>query len=256
MSKIALERIQKEQQAKTGNLDLTSLGLTAIPAEIKGMSWLTSLKLHDNKIKKIENLDTLIQLDLLSLHTNEITKIEGLKDLKSLEMLYLHGNKITKIEGLEGLKTITVLYLNANKISKIEGLSDLVNLGMLNLFNNEITTIEGLKDLKSLSFLYLHHNPICQISVIEQLTGLSVFSFGSQICTVTFEQDILNNIPVIYLNGRFENTDFLSTEILDKIPVFREGPRINLGESEETTDVNLLIGARKIHCKKGIYIRT
>jgi len=50
------KRIEKEQENRTGQLDLRYLELTIIPAEIQSMDWLTHLDLSSTQVKVIENL--------------------------------------------------------------------------------------------------------------------------------------------------------------------------------------------------------
>ena len=45
------KRIEKEQENRTGQLDLGYLELTIIPAEIQSMDWLTHLNLNSTQVK-------------------------------------------------------------------------------------------------------------------------------------------------------------------------------------------------------------
>jgi Leucine-rich repeat (LRR) protein len=59
------------------------------------------LNLFNNRIKKIEALEKLINLNTLILSFNEIESIEGLSECKLLKRLDLNHNFIRKIEGLD-----------------------------------------------------------------------------------------------------------------------------------------------------------
>ena len=61
---------------------------------------LVQLNVHCNKIKKIENFENLVNLQLLDLSSNEIEKIEGLEHLANLKVLNLSCNQIEVISGL------------------------------------------------------------------------------------------------------------------------------------------------------------
>ena len=65
---------------------------------------LRELELYDNQISKLENLDSLVNLEILDVSHNRLRKIEGLENLTKLKKLYLVSNKITKIENLSHLK--------------------------------------------------------------------------------------------------------------------------------------------------------
>lgn len=60
------------------------------------------------QIEKLENMETLVNLQFLDVSYNRITKIEGLSELKKLKELHLVHNKITVIEGLEEVGTLRI----------------------------------------------------------------------------------------------------------------------------------------------------
>lgn len=98
--------------------------------------------------------------DVLYLHFNAFKKIENLDSFINLKVLYLENNCIKKIEGLNNLKSLTCLYLQENMIEKIENIEELVNLNTLNLSDNNIKKIENLKFNKKLNSLLLKRNKI------------------------------------------------------------------------------------------------
>lgn len=119
-----------------------------------------------NKIRKIENLD-LPNLKILSLQSNRITKIENLDSLTNLEELYLSENGLTKMEGLNNLFNLKVLDLSLNMIENIENVEGLRELQELWFNGNNLskwTDIENLCSLSKLKCLYLEHNPIFYIN--------------------------------------------------------------------------------------------
>lgn len=61
------------------------------------------LDLNHGRIKKLENLEPLRQIERLYFRWNLITKIENLNTLVTLKELELYDNQITKIENLEAL---------------------------------------------------------------------------------------------------------------------------------------------------------
>ncbi|CAD7959621.1 unnamed protein product [Amoebophrya sp. A120] len=77
---------------------------------------LRKLDLSGNNLRKIENLEPLVQLRELSLHSCEIEKMENLEHFQFLERLELQYNKIAKVQNLENLKSLTFLNLDKNKI--------------------------------------------------------------------------------------------------------------------------------------------
>ena len=141
-----------------------------------------NLYLHFQGFKKIQNLDSFINLQVLYLENNSINKIEGLDKLINLTCLYLQNNYIKKIENLENNLKLSILNLSNNKIQTIENISFLNNLENLYISKNilsSITDLQELTQLKSLSLLDIQNNPFaCSpdelISFLNSLENLKV----------------------------------------------------------------------------------
>ncbi len=143
--------------------------------EIINLKKLVSLRkmcLRHQKIKKIEGLEMLVDLDVLDLHGNQIEEIEGLKSLSDLKELILGLSKIKEIKGLESLRYLNYLRLDQNEIEKIEGLKSVGELKSLLLNRNKIERIEGLDELKNLEYLNLSQNKIERIEGLDELKNL------------------------------------------------------------------------------------
>ena len=61
----------------------------------------------------------MVNLTILDLGDNRIRKLEGLDSLTLLSEFYCAKNKLTKIEGLDKLKNLYLLALQANFIDRI-----------------------------------------------------------------------------------------------------------------------------------------
>jgi Leucine-rich repeat (LRR) protein len=59
-------------------------------------------------IKKIEGLQSCLELEQVWLLENKISRIQGLDHLTCLRELYLYSNQLTAIEGIAKLTTLTV----------------------------------------------------------------------------------------------------------------------------------------------------
>ncbi|KAL7279020.1 hypothetical protein ACG7TL_006853 [Trametes sanguinea] len=136
--------------------NLTGLGAT-----------LRSLELGGNKIRQIEGLDALVNLEELWLGKNKITKLEGLDNLKKLKILSIQSNRITKLEGLEGLENLEELYLSHNGISKLEGLEKNPKLRTLDVGANFIEKVENVSHLTNLEELWMNDNKISTLQDLE-----------------------------------------------------------------------------------------
>lgn len=136
-----------------------------------------------NKIKKIENLDKLVNLECLALQANRILKLEKLDKLVNLTELYVSENGIEEIEGLEQNKLIETLDFAKNRLTSIKNLDHLENLEefwvnrlftsskfinklldiLLQANSNQITdwkNIDNLRNNKKLATVYLEYNPL------------------------------------------------------------------------------------------------
>jgi len=132
---------------------------------------LRSLELGGNRIRTIENLDALVNLEELWLGKNKITKLENLGTLKKLKILSMQSNRVTKLEHLEGLESLEQLYLSHNGVLRIEGLEKNFKLKTLDLGNNEISALENLSHLKELQELWTNDNRIPDLRALERELG-------------------------------------------------------------------------------------
>lgn len=114
---------------------------------------LKELNLSFNYITKIENLETLVNLEVLSLFSNHITKIENLQTLEKLVTLSIGNNLIATLDGVS-LTSIFCLYY-----SKLYILSISFNIFFFIL---QLKQIERLRFVSSLKVLNLEGNPIAK----------------------------------------------------------------------------------------------
>lgn len=90
------------------------------------------LRVSNQHIMRISNLDTCVNLIELCLSYNSIISISGLDNLASLKKLDLSHNKLTKIENLRCLGgELRILDLQSNQIEKLSEISSLTNVPML-----------------------------------------------------------------------------------------------------------------------------
>lgn len=157
-NKIALEKIKKEKETKTGVLNLSGCLLEAIPPDILQMNWLRELYLMDNMIRHIKNLDNASQLIKLDLTNNEIEVIENLENLTSLQILELKGNKLKSVEGLKNNNKLRELGLSDNNIEILNGIGHLQELKKLYISRNRLTDITELSLLPHLKRIVLTGN--------------------------------------------------------------------------------------------------
>ena len=146
---------------KTGyEMNFFSRNIDMIPSCIEKHVGVKDLKLYDNHVGKIENLEKLVNLKGLDVSLNQIGKLEGLNNLVNLEWLYLRDNQIGKLEGLDALANLKELNVGDNQIGKLENLDTLANLEWLYLRDNQIGKLEGIDTLVKLKNLDVSRNNI------------------------------------------------------------------------------------------------
>ncbi|ORX52576.1 L domain-like protein [Piromyces finnis] len=128
---------------------------------------LKALILGHNKISKIENLESLINLNTLVLSYNKIEEVSNLTCLKSLTKLSIAHNKIRVFPDLRMNTELKELRLNNNRLLGVpEYVKFLPKLEILDLGNNflkEFSDIENLKSLFHLNNLNLKGNPVTKL---------------------------------------------------------------------------------------------
>jgi len=130
------------------------------------------LELNHRHLRKLSNLDRLVNLKILSVCDNEILQIQGLDYCENLEELLMEENRITKIECLDRLWRLKKLDLGKNKITKIENLEALTHLAQLSLEDNEVESLLGLQGMSTLMELYMGNNKIADMREILHLKAL------------------------------------------------------------------------------------
>ena len=153
-----------------------------------------NLYLHFQGFRKIQNLDSFTNLQVLYLENNSINKIEGLDKLVNLTCLYLQNNYICEIENLEHNTKLSILNLSNNKIQSIPNISYLEQLDNFYLSKNSLSTIqdlEGLLQLKSLSLLDIQNNPF-SVTPDELITFLNKLD---KLKVLYLKGDITRSIP-------------------------------------------------------------
>lgn len=90
------------------------------------------------------NLPNNDNINVLYLHNNQIRRIENLGHLRNLTSLYLQRNRIKKIENLDSLTRLKKLFLGYNEILVVEGLHNLENLEELHIQKQNIEDGDSL----------------------------------------------------------------------------------------------------------------
>ena len=145
---------------------------------MKKLTKLNDLFCGDNQIKKIKNINSLINLEKLCLENNQIEEIEGINNLINLKELSLSNNHVKQIKNLEEFINLEVLMLDGNEIRNIENLDTLVNLEYLDLSDNNIQEFTNMNVLIKIKELFIYDNSITIIPLtIMNLAELHHFRY-------------------------------------------------------------------------------
>ncbi|MYH80139.1 hypothetical protein F4009_11170 [Candidatus Poribacteria bacterium] len=111
---------------------------------------------HIKDLKPLENLTSLIELNLTD---NQISDISPLADLISLRHLHLKNNRISDISPLAKLIQLQRLGLGQNLISDVFSLTKLTQLKWLGIYSNLISDLAPLEPLLESTIILSHSNP-------------------------------------------------------------------------------------------------
>jgi hypothetical protein len=180
-------------------LDLGGRGLSLVPSELRFLSNLSSLYLHQNQITVIDpqtfaNLQNLMHLNL---NENSISGFnpETFANLTRLVSLSLYKNKIASLPpGLfDKLINLHRLTLASNEITSIPPrlFCKLAQLDQLSFSRNKITVLdpEGFEGLNNLTFVTLINNNIGAI-------GSKTFALLTKLRVLLLDNNKIENIDV------------------------------------------------------------
>lgn len=116
------------------------------------------LNLFNNKIRRIQGLDAMVNLKTLILSFNELENMDGLENCNNLVKLDLHNNFIRQISHVENKENLVFLDLTHNWISDW-GMVDLVSThcNSLKEFGMKCNPLATKKDYRSMMFSKLSH---------------------------------------------------------------------------------------------------
>lgn len=206
---IARHRIEEARREGTPRVDLTSLGLTSVPATLGELAEVYGVFLDYNKLTSVpETLGRLARLGDLSLSYNKLTSVpDTIGDLAQLGALDLSRNQLTSVPKTLGqLAQLHYLHLEGNQLTSVpDTLGQLTELKRLHLSSNQLTGVpEALGQLTQLQYLHLEDNRLTSLpETFEQLTNLEhLFLHGNdalgipaEVLGPTYEDQMLRGIP-------------------------------------------------------------
>jgi len=162
---MAATRIEEALKNKSTVLDLSGLGLTALPPNFVQIApTLTFLELQQNKFQSVPHeISLCTRLEILNLAQNELITGYGLDAPRKLATIDLRGNQFSIFppELLE-LPLLKSLDLSDNKIARLPaGIRILKELEFLDLSHCQIEVLPPeIAEITSLHTIRLHNNPL------------------------------------------------------------------------------------------------
>ena len=138
-------RIQLCLERKVTSIDLSDLGLSKVPDEIKNLTYLRSINLSENCIKELPDfIGSFTSLENLNIGYNKLSFLpEIVGNLNSLEKLDVHCNELITIpESIGKLSMLNFIDLSYNRLSALPELfNDLCRLEHCIIKGNNIDSI-------------------------------------------------------------------------------------------------------------------
>lgn len=179
-----LEIIDRGAKFEGSVLDLSGLGITELPPEIKKLRALRKLILDDNHLTDLPpEIGELKNLESLWIRNNSLRTLpQEINCIPNLYEILLNENRFGSIpDSIVSLKRLTRLNLQGNNIRGLpDGLYKMSDLRFLALGRNSIRHIStDIKHLKNLRYLSFEQNLITtlpiQLQDIQELVGIDTF---------------------------------------------------------------------------------
>jgi small GTP-binding protein len=205
---MAARRIADLAQAHGSHLDLSNLGLTAVPDSIGQLTDLTGLNLNGNRLTAVpDSIGQLTDLTGLNLSDNRLTAVpDSIGQLTDLTGLDLSDNRLTAVpDSIGQLTDLTTLNLNGNRLTAVpDSIGQLTALIGLGLSGNRLTAVpDWIGQLTALATLNLSGTELTAVpDWIGQLTDLTWLGLsGNRLTAVPDSIGQLTDLTELRLDG-------------------------------------------------------
>ncbi|CAL6002498.1 leucine-rich_repeat domain-containing protein [Hexamita inflata] len=191
-----LYNLAKFKKLHTLDISCNNVDLT----HIHNVLSLTKLSMRLCRLKNIDQITSLINLENLDLSANEDIDINALCKVKSLIKLNISECNLQQIDQIGSLTNLEVLDVSLNELLKIDSISQLVNLKELIITQNTNIDIAPLQYLVGLIKLDLNSCGLRQLSALKSLTNLQILFLSFNDSIDITELQYLKNLTHLYLN--------------------------------------------------------
>ena len=208
----ALKRIEKAKE--THRLDLTGLGLRAIPNETYDLVNLVEFQASNNNLYELsEDIGKLTKLERLGLAGNRLRKLpSSIGALTSLRGLWLHGNCLKVLpDELCACASLRNLAVAGNRLRELPSeMSALTSLEELSAPGNQLRRLPNLGAMPLLREIDLHGNLIEDLP--EDMRGLRALE------TFSLQGNRLRSIPTSLTTLRRLRSLNLAENCIQELP--------------------------------------
>jgi Leucine-rich repeat (LRR) protein len=154
---------------------------------LANLTKLLHVDLKNNRIKFVNHIYNLINLNVIEISFNKIEEI-NFSNLTKLTTLLMNDNQIENIETISNLNLLNKVDISNNRISKIN-FKKLTKLTFLNGSKNNIVNIETISSASNMKELYLDSNSIENAKSIESFRELEKLDLSNnKIKSVQFKK--------------------------------------------------------------------
>lgn len=131
-------------------LVITECSLAHIGSSVAHCTRLRKVNFSSNKLRKLDSLDTLEQLEIMWVNENSLETLDGLRKLTKLSQLWACRNQIHRLDtAINACSSLKELNLAGNRLSSFKSLLPLANLDALSVL--------------TLSDPHFGDNPVCRL---------------------------------------------------------------------------------------------
>jgi internalin A len=223
MSELAHKLIEENKKTKATILDLGNCGLTALPEELKDLSWLEELRLgydyfdfenknwvttrnkgKSNKIPVLPQwIGELVNLQSLALNDISLETVEALGLLRALRVINVSNSEVSDLNPLKNLANLQLLYCSSTQVSDLNPLKNHANLQQLDCSSTQVSDLNPLKNLANLQLLDCSSTQVSDLNPLKNLANLLHLDCRStQVSDLNpLKNRIENGLPVHWKEG-------------------------------------------------------